>query len=429
MANKKNIKADKNLYKRGDTYYLRYTVNGELLRQSLKTTIKSVAEKKKKDILKTVKDIKTEICVIEKVGRAKRLSSKESIPLLESEHNSAWNLFEQYLLRQKTTTATSLKSNRTHTRQFVDWCKDEQRLTCLNDIADDIAIKYSIYLNKLKYAGKTFNEKISVIFRLFYALSEKTGLAENPFREKNIPRRNKDTISKKELTKKETLKILDSFNTTRKKELDDFKEVELLFYFGAYTGMRLKDCCLLEWNNVDFDTNNIINVTLNKTKRFNTVVDIPLLPELADKLRPAYNNRTDSNYVLPALAGRYKANRENICKITTKIFIRNGFECSVENSDRIKSTSQYNFHSLRYAYISTAAENGIPLSVVQSIVGHLTTEQTKQYTRISKRYKQSSMAGFSYSNKSNSKVDIADQLKNADPETLKKIQQLLEAGV
>ena len=42
----------------------------------------------------------------------------------------------------------------------------------------------------------------------------------------------------------------------------------------------------------------------------------------------------------------------------------------------------FRFHDLRHSFITTAAEADVPVSVIQSIVGHLSPEMTLRYTHI-----------------------------------------------
>ena len=59
-----------------------------------------------------------------------------------------------------------------------------------------------------------------------------------------------------------------------------------------------------------------------------------------------------------------------------------GIEPSVKTKGRDKSVSVYGFHSLRHSFASHCAELGVPLAVVQSILGDDSKILAKYYTHI-----------------------------------------------
>ena len=83
-------------------------------------------------------------------------------------------------------------------------------------------------------------------------------------------------------------------------------EIRVLFIIGMFTGQRLKDCLLLQWQNIDMKNRRIW------VKQFKTgkEVTIPMAPELYTALIEAKKWRTDQ-YVTPKTAARYnKTNAE-----------------------------------------------------------------------------------------------------------------------
>ncbi|MCP4181467.1 MAG: tyrosine-type recombinase/integrase, partial [bacterium] len=349
------IKDTKNLSKIGNSYYIRYTVNKKTIKKCLNTKRLDEAKKKRDDILSAVKDLKTETDVIQKVGRAKKLCSNKKFPI-----SKVWNNFEEYLIRHNKS-ANAISNYRRYTNFFLDWLKTNySSIVYLNDFNDSIAMNYSKYLNSTKLANKTYNEKLNAVRLLFEALQEETNLIKNPFRKELLPRKTNNTNSKKEFTESEVLCILDNIQNL---SLDNINEVELLFYIGTYTGMRLKDCCLLKWDSVNFNDQEIA-VIPNKTKRFRTHVLIPVLPDLLKKLLEAKKWKYNE-FVLPNIASRYLNNRENIGKITRKVILQSGFEPSKvnigSNGEKLRSISQYGFHSLRYMFITACARSGVSI--------------------------------------------------------------------
>ena len=52
---------------------------------------------------------------------------------------------------------------------------------------------------------------------------------------------------------------------------------------------------------------------------------------------------------------------------------------SVRIEGRRNRTPEASFHSLRHSFVSFAANAGVPLAIVQSIVGHCSTAMTRHY--------------------------------------------------
>jgi len=56
-----------------------------------------------------------------------------------------------------------------------------------------------------------------------------------------------------------------------------------------------------------------------------------------------------------------------------------GIDGQVTIGDRTRQTSQKDIHSLRHTFCYLAAIHGVPLPVVQSIVGHIDEAMTRHY--------------------------------------------------
>ena len=121
-------------------------------------------------------------------------------------------------------------------------------------------------------------------------------------------------------------------------------EWKTLFTIGVYTGLRLGDCCRLEWRNVNM-LSGIIQLIPRKTKRHShgRPITIPLHPALAEILNAVSVNEREG-FVIPSIADAYMASRWRISQGIAKIF-----------------------------------NAGVPLHIVQSIVGHESTAMTRHY--------------------------------------------------
>ena len=149
-------------------------------------------------------------------------------------------------------------------------------------------------------------------------------------------------------------------------------EIRVIYYIGMFTGQRLKDCVLLQWQNVDMKNRRLW------IKQFKTgkEVTIPMADELYDALKEACSWKINQ-YVCPKSAARYnKVDKNgknvgvNLINIDVLRVIRwIGLEPSIEVPGRSKKMTVYGFHSLRHAFASFCAESGIPKAVLLSILG------------------------------------------------------------
>ena len=159
-----------------------------------------------------------------------------------------------------------------------------------------------------------------------------------------------------------------------------------MYVIGRFTGQRLKDCVLLQWQNIDMEKRRIW------VKQFKTgkEVTIPIAPDLYDALLEAEKWRCDQ-YVLPKSAARYnKTNAEgknvgnNVIDLDVLRPIRwIGLEPAVEVPGRRKKMTVYGFHSLRHSFASFCAEAGVPKATLLSILGTESEIADKYYTHVS----------------------------------------------
>ena len=170
-------------------------------------------------------------------------------------------------------------------------------------------------------------------------------------------------------------------------------EWHTLFLIGIYTGLRLGDCCRLDWANVNLGAG-VIQVVPQKTKRHahGRPVTIPIHPTLGAALlacgggvaaapadaRPPVPNGL-SGPVLPTVCALYQQSRSKVSDALARIFRAADITTSVKIEGRRHRTPEATFHSLRHTFVSFAANAGIPLHFVQSIVGHESTAMTRHY--------------------------------------------------
>ena len=157
------------------------------------------------------------------------------------------------------------------------------------------------------------------------------------------------------------------------------REWSMLFSIAIYTGMRLGDCCRLTWDAVSL-ASSVIRIVPQKTRRrlSGRTVTIPLHPELSALLSGVPSD-SRSGFVLRSIALDFTMRRWSVSRRLGRIFSMAGISTSVMLEGRSRRTPSATFHSLRHTFVSIAANAGVPLATVQSIVGHTSAAMTRHY--------------------------------------------------
>lgn len=393
-------KGSGHIFKRGKTYYLQYDINGKRKKVSLKCN-------HLKDKIIEGKVIKgAETCADEILAPAVQAKTKEQVLLHVAENrklikrtkvllDDAWEWYLRSSSRPDSSPKT-LDGYRYMFKNLCDWIREKHPIvTHLSQVTDDIANEYAQYLwnrevlvncadsasgkEKRKISAKTFNDHIKALSLVTRVLSNDAGVDRNPW--KSIQKKQQNKQTRKEFTEDEVKKILQAFDDPNLKLLNQ-NEMKVMFHFGAWTGLRLIDCALMTWGNINLERN-VISCTPVKTKRVQRVVVIPIHPSLESQLEIAINWKQD-DYVLPKVAERYKRNPSGVQKDVIKVFTHIGLETSAKINDphRARRANVYGFHSFRHSFVSFCAKAGVPLPVVQSIVGHGNPAITRHYVHI-----------------------------------------------
>ncbi len=148
-----------------------------------------------------------------------------------------------------------------------------------------------------------------------------------------------------------------------------------VFLVGISTGLRLGDICNLNKSVVDMQNRWVNKLIMRKTGR---EVSFPILPGLYDYLVKLPKNKTD--YIFPFLQKKYKHNPSGISK-DIRLFLESlGIETSRQIKKRQQKANIKGAHSLRHTFAYLAGVHGIPLPIVQSILGHMSSEMTSIYS-------------------------------------------------
>ena len=323
------------------------------------------------------------------------------LPLAE-----AWHHYERSPNRRDLARST-LESKRTVWMRFARWM--EHNHIEIGHLAEVTETAVAEYLAEFRchHSASTYNGHVCVLREIFRVLADKAGITHDPWA--GVCLKADDSISRRELSLDEVERL---YNAASK----EGKEWKLLLMTGIYTGMRLGDCCRLKWENVHLERG-VIQIIPEKTKKHmhGKPVTIPIHPSLMAELRivreeergkgeekgtgngeqetgtgdvgqgtsDAAVGREDPiaphAFVNPKVADLYMNRKWQLDEGLRKIFKAANITMSIRVEGRCRKTVVASFHSLRHTFVSLSANAGVPLPVVQSIVGHCSTAMTRHY--------------------------------------------------
>jgi len=362
------------------TYYYRYQVKGERKCVSLGTRNQEEAIQKAKALLPTVQASNLEVIATHVKVARKLAAQKRSLPL-----GRVWEVYAAHPLRALPATVREQLSYKATLVEFLRFLGS--KVAQFSQITETHAIKFADYLRTTQISVSTHNRKIVRLRKIFATLQEYRE-ADNPFALKVLLRKEREeqdtSVRRIAFTRQQEDQIRAVLDDPQYRILNK-EEIKVIFYIGMYTGQRLKDCVLMQWQNVDLEHQRIF------VKQFKTgkEVSIPIAPPLQQVLTAALGRRVDA-YVNPNVAKRYKHTDkrgkcigDGLVNIDVMRVIRwIGVETSVAVEGRKKKTTVLGFHSLRHSFASFCAEAGVPKAVVVSILGANSDIVDEFYTHV-----------------------------------------------
>ncbi len=218
--------------------------------------------------------------------------------------------------------------------------------------------------------GKTANKYRSALHQTFQIVRGESKATSNVWEE--VPHSSSTSHRRRALAEEEIRRIFANVSG----------ELRTLFAVGLYSGLQLKDSVSLSWQSVDMDAG-VIRVVPAKTRRHGTEVVVSIkgspLQQILEAIPPV--NRT--GYVMPSLAEMYENENWRLRGMLAKVFADCGIRTTVD-SDKGRKSAEVGYHSLRHTFVSMAANAGVPLAVVQGIVGHTSAAMTQHYYHVSR---------------------------------------------
>ncbi len=360
---------------RSGMWTLRCVVNGKRISKSTGTRNRAEAEQFAKRFLAPyVKDdaARTYANIQAAVMTERQLAEMRAEEGPQLKMADAWAAYVASPMRRDLA-PTTLHTKAQVFRVFVSWL--EKMYPEVVEVRHLTRGQVENYLNSLRadHSSATYNNRLCVLREVFRTIMRQARARENPW--EGFPMRADDSHTRRELTIQELTRLVDNAAQMG-------FEWRTLFGIAMYTGLRLGDCCKLTWSEVDI-VRSIIQKVPEKTKKYRKgrPVTVPIHKVLADLLmQTPLEERT--GYVLPqigALAAEGVNGMGKIHSRISKIFRRAGIVTSVTVEGRRWKAPDAGFHSLRHTFVSMSANAGVPLHIVQSIVGHESSAMTRHY--------------------------------------------------
>ena len=374
---KERGKGSGTLEKRSNGVYLaRWTVDGKRFAQSTGTKDKREAEAKLAEFVAPFRlrndAERLEAFTGKLSGVEARIKAYEDArPALALA--DGWSAFVRCPARPDSAGAARLAMGETCYNKFLKFMSERfPEVDEVRGVTKDQAQAYAVE-GFVGMCNSTRNQAISYLRQIWKYLKEDSSarIVDNPW--EGIKKRREVHTRRRELTVEELKAVCSSLKG----------EMRLLFAVGIYTGLRLGDCALLSWGEVDL-VRRVISLVPRKTARKSGAAVCELIHPVLYGLLVEIPAAARSGYVMPECAAMYKA--EKLSGRIKGIFKAAGIETATDGEDSKRKRALVSFHSLRHTFASMTLNAGTPIAVVQSMLGHSSPQMTQHY------YHQSSAA-------------------------------------
>lgn len=327
------------------------------------------------------REIRAKVSELKKQKSVKALVENFAQELSGGEKILIENGFKEYSKRpsRKKSGEKHRAAKESRYNDFVEFVKNElPERKYLSDIKEHDAELYIAYLREHgrykkttnaesdRLSPQTLNRHLEELQAIFSALAKRAGIFENPFSAiEPLEESDNGEAGREAFTQEELETIV--------QKADPF--ILAIFKVGFFTAFREGDIATLKWSDIIWNRE-IIRRKLVKT---GVVVEVPIMAPLAEFLKEQTGK--DPVFVLPEHASMYLENPSGI-SYRVKKFLEE--KCGIVTTRHIEGRSRAlsikDVHSLRHTFCYFAGVAGIPLVIVQSIVGHMTPEMTSHYT-------------------------------------------------
>jgi integrase len=378
----KSIKSPGSLVVRGGRYYCFWRIKGRAVCRVLRDengaaiSTEPEAQKAKARLMQIVsreREVESlrsiQHTIDDTQGEINALEDAKNPPLSLA---GAWSAFLKSPDRRDCSKA-SLRAYEIKWQFFLDWmAANHPDKTAMRDVTREIGNRYLESINHGKLAPGTFNFTVTVLRLVFKVLKDGARITQDVWGKVKL--KANISHSRRELTLEELKKVCGTAEG----------ELRLLFVIGMFTGLRLGDAVTLRWSEIDLRRGKIVRVPNKVSRRKpNAYIKQNIHPDLALLLAQIPSNER-GEFVLPGMAAKYNGpSRTGVSALIQNHFIQCGIKTQADREVGLRKIVRVGFHSLRHSFVSLCNEAGVPLSVVQSMVGHSSPAMTRIYSHTS----------------------------------------------
>ncbi|MCQ2403318.1 MAG: site-specific integrase [Lentisphaeria bacterium] len=376
----------------GGNFYYRYQIENSRKQISLKTTDYKTAKQQAEKIFKPLVESENLDVLSAHVKAAKSMEGlKTRLPL-----DKVWKTYDEHPDRANPSTKNVYMEYEREWHSLLSLLPDKQ---FFDEIDFSDAKAYADGLRKQKLSVYSHGRKLGHLRHILKTLAEYRKGLDNPFDSPVLYRKNSEETNlqtREALSAEQEQELLKNLDDPSRK-VRNKEELRLIFLLGIYTGQRLKDCCLLQWHQIDMQGHKI-SLTQFKTGK---KVQLPIAPRLYEALQQRWQNRQDlaNPYVSPATAARYNTINAHGKAIGSSLLNEDVLrvirwvtgENSTKVEGRARAVIRYGFHSLRHSFASHAAELGVSRAVLESLMGAKSDIVEKHYTHVGNEAQEEAM--------------------------------------
>ncbi|MGM9986532.1 MAG: tyrosine recombinase XerC [Bacillaceae bacterium] len=275
-------------------------------------------------------------------------------------------LYLEYLQVERNYSQYTIVSYETVLKQFLTFMQEEKIMSFQDVTYADVRL----YLTTLHESGltrKTVSRKVSSLRSFYRFLSREKLVTTNPFAHATLPK--KELSIPKFFYEEELKPLFQCSDLSTPLGQRNQALLELLYA----TGIRVSECCNLEWSDIDFTIGTVLVLGKGKKQRY-----VPF-GEYAKKALDEYYHD-----------GYQKLNKGNSQK---KVFLNHRGTPLTDDGVRlvlkkmmqtVTASLHISPHMLRHSFATHLLNNGADLRSVQELLGHEQLSTTGIYTHVSK---------------------------------------------
>lgn len=392
------------LRKRGNIWWCQWKHHGVPYAQSLKTRDAATARIAIEKAMAIVRASMVDGTFMEKYGRDGASAVEDGDILL----TNAWRHYRGSASRPDASPQT-IQQYEYQWDRLLEWLHGRHpNVRRVSQVTRTVAQEFATHLTG-QVTANTFNKYIQLFRLVFRVLCDDLGSESNPWKAIQKRKNGNGSHGRRAFTAEELRRIFETLSMRIEgwqlvwgedgivgKHKLAFDEVEAagemltICLLGFHTGLRMGDCCLLDWASVDLDKGVISVIPIKTSRTSGKRVTIPIHAELAERLA-AIRPEKAKGPVCPGKAAQYRLNRTEVCKRFLTLFRQCGIQTSAEGANGGKAACEVGFHSFRHTWVTRAGEDGVDAITIREVVGWGSPAMERIYTHVSAEHVKSQM--------------------------------------